>query len=182
MCELLVVVMYGVNCVEVKLGDKVVVFGCGLIGFGMVLWLVDCGVIDVVVLDFVFECCEWVLVLGVCVVLDLIEVDFCVEFVWLYGEVLFYGWVGVGIDVYIDVVGVFLIFSDVIVMVKFYVCLVIIVVYMWLIEFLVGWMLISEMMIIIVVGYFIEMFEVVVVMLWFKKEIILMISYCLLFG
>jgi threonine dehydrogenase-like Zn-dependent dehydrogenase len=36
---------------EVKPGDKVVVFGCGPIGLGMILWLVDSGVTDMIALD-----------------------------------------------------------------------------------------------------------------------------------
>lgn len=38
-----------------KPGDKVVVFGCGPIGLGIVIWLVDRGVTDVVALDLVPE-------------------------------------------------------------------------------------------------------------------------------
>src|SRR5690625_7765269 len=54
MAEPLAVAMHGVNRAEVKQGDKVVVFGCGPIGLGMVLWLVDRG-IDVVALDLPAE-------------------------------------------------------------------------------------------------------------------------------
>ena len=49
--EPLAVALHGVNRAEAKPGDKVVVFGCGPIGLGMVLWLVDRGVTDVVALD-----------------------------------------------------------------------------------------------------------------------------------
>jgi threonine dehydrogenase-like Zn-dependent dehydrogenase len=50
MCEPLAVAMHGVNRMAVKSGDKVVVFGCGPIGLGMILWLIDRGVTDVVAL------------------------------------------------------------------------------------------------------------------------------------
>ena len=53
--EPLAVAMHGVNRAEAKPGDKVVVFGCGPIGLGMVLWLVDRGVTDVVALDLAPE-------------------------------------------------------------------------------------------------------------------------------
>jgi threonine dehydrogenase-like Zn-dependent dehydrogenase len=44
MCEPLAVAMHGVNRMEVKAGDKAVVFGCGPIGLGMILWLKnDCN-------------------------------------------------------------------------------------------------------------------------------------------
>ena len=49
--EPLSVAMHGVNRAQAKPGDKVVVFGCGPIGLGMVLWLKDRGVDDVIALD-----------------------------------------------------------------------------------------------------------------------------------
>lgn len=49
--EPLSVAMHGVNRAQAKAGDKVVVFGCGPIGLGMVLWLVDRGVTDVIAVD-----------------------------------------------------------------------------------------------------------------------------------
>ena len=49
--EPLAVALHGVNRAEAKPGDKVVVFGCGPIGLGMILWLQDRGVEDVVALD-----------------------------------------------------------------------------------------------------------------------------------
>ena len=39
MCEPLAVALHGVNRAQAKAGQKVVVFGCGPIGLGMVLWL-----------------------------------------------------------------------------------------------------------------------------------------------
>ena len=39
--EPLAVALHGVNRAQAKAGDKVVVFGCGPIGLGMVLWLVQ---------------------------------------------------------------------------------------------------------------------------------------------
>src|SRR3546814_20068965 len=64
MTEPLAVAMHGVNRMEVKPGDKVVVFGCGPIGLGMVLWLVDRGSTDVVALDLAPESSERALALG----------------------------------------------------------------------------------------------------------------------
>jgi (R,R)-butanediol dehydrogenase/meso-butanediol dehydrogenase/diacetyl reductase len=49
--EPLAVALHGVNRAEARPGDKVVVFGCGPIGLGMVLWLLDRGIEDVVALD-----------------------------------------------------------------------------------------------------------------------------------
>src|SRR5579862_3344099 len=53
--EPLAVALHGVNRTEAKAGDKVVVFGCGPIGLGAVLWLVDKGVTDVVAVDLSSE-------------------------------------------------------------------------------------------------------------------------------
>src|ERR1700737_1759874 len=43
LAEPLAVALHGVNRAQAKTGDKVVVFGCGPIGLGMVLWLGDRG-------------------------------------------------------------------------------------------------------------------------------------------
>ncbi|MDM4769897.1 hypothetical protein [Solimonas sp. SE-A11] len=49
--EPLAVALHGVNRAQLKLGGKVVVFGCGPVGLGMILWLKDRGIDDVVALD-----------------------------------------------------------------------------------------------------------------------------------
>jgi (R,R)-butanediol dehydrogenase / meso-butanediol dehydrogenase / diacetyl reductase len=43
MCEPLAVAMHGVNRAEAKAGTKLVIYGCGPIGLGMVMWAVDRG-------------------------------------------------------------------------------------------------------------------------------------------
>jgi (R,R)-butanediol dehydrogenase/meso-butanediol dehydrogenase/diacetyl reductase len=55
LAEPLAVALHSVNRTGAKPGDKVVVFGCGPIGLGMVLWLADRGVTDVVALDLAPE-------------------------------------------------------------------------------------------------------------------------------
>ncbi len=62
--EPLAVALHGVNRAQAKPGDKVAVFGCGPIGLGMVLWLVDRGVTDVVALDLAPERLERAKALG----------------------------------------------------------------------------------------------------------------------
>src|SRR5262249_56686104 len=49
--EPLAVALHGVNRSQAKPGEKVVVFGCGPIGLGMVLWLVDRGHTHVIAVD-----------------------------------------------------------------------------------------------------------------------------------
>jgi threonine dehydrogenase-like Zn-dependent dehydrogenase len=182
MCEPLAVAMHGVNRAEVKPGDKVVVFGCGPIGLGMVLWLVDRGITDVVALDLAPERRERALALGARAALDPTQVDLRAELARLHGEVPSYGRVGVGTDAYIDAAGAPSILTDVIMMAKFHAKLVITAAYMRPIEFPVGRMLTSEMTITTAVGYPTEMPEVVAAMPRLQEEIASMISHRLPFS
>ncbi|MFD2136016.1 zinc-binding dehydrogenase [Novosphingobium resinovorum] len=135
MCEPLAVAMHGVNRAEVKPGDKVVVFGCGPIGLGMLLWLIDRGVTDVVALDLSEERLERARALGVRAALNPAEVDLRAELARLHGEVPSYGRVGVGTDAYIDAAGAPNILTQVIMMAKFHARLVITAAYMKPLEF-----------------------------------------------
>jgi threonine dehydrogenase-like Zn-dependent dehydrogenase len=181
MCEPLAVAMHGVNRAEVKAGDKVVVFGCGPIGLGMILWLVDRGVTDVVALDLAPERRERALALGARAALDPTRVDLRAELTKLHGEVPSYGRVGVGTDAYIDAAGAPNILGDVITMARFHARMVITAAYMKPIEVPVGRMLTSEMTITTAMGYPTEMPEVVAAMPRLKDKIASMISHKLPF-
>ena len=181
MCEPLAVAMHGVNRAEVKAGDKVVVFGCGPIGLGMILWLVDRGVTDVVALDLAPERRERALALGARAALDPTRVDLRAELTKLHGEVPSYGRVGVGTDAYIDAAGAPNILGDVITMAKFHARMVITAAYMKPIEVPVGRMLTSEMTITTAMGYPTEMPEVIAAMPRLKDKIASMISHKLPF-
>jgi (R,R)-butanediol dehydrogenase/meso-butanediol dehydrogenase/diacetyl reductase len=100
--------------------DKVVVFGCGPIGLGMILWLVDRGVTDVVALDLAPQRRARALALGARAALDPATVDLRSELAKLHGEVRSYGRVGVGTDAYIDAAGAPNILGDVIMLAKFH--------------------------------------------------------------
>lgn len=176
MCEPLAVAMHGVNRAEVKAGDKVVVFGCGPIGLGMVLWLVDRN-IDVVALDLAAERRERALALGAQAALDPTGVDLRAELARLHGEVPSYGRVGVGTDAFIDAAGAPNILSDVVAMAKFHSRMVITAVPMQPIEFPVGRMLTSEMTITTAMGYPTEMPDVIAAMPRLKDKIASMISH-----
>jgi len=175
MCEPLAVAMHGVNRAEVNSGDKVVVFGCGPIGLGMVLWLVDCG-IDVVALDLAPTRRERALALGAQAALDPTQVDLRAELARLHGEVPSYGRVGVGTDAFIDAAGAPNILSEVVMMAKFHSRMVITAAHMKPIEFPVGRMLTSEMTITTAMGYPTEMPEVIAAMPRLKDKIAGMIS------
>jgi len=181
MCEPLAVAMHGVNRAQVKAGDKVVVFGCGPIGLGMILWLVDRGITDVVALDLAEERLERARALGARAALDPTKVDLKAELARVHGEVPSYGRVGVGTDAYIDAAGAPNILTDVIMMAKFHARLVVTAAYMRPIEFPVGRMLTSEMTITTAVGYPTEMPDVIAAMPRLNDSIRSMISHRLPF-
>ena len=176
MCEPLAVAMHGVNRAEVKAGDKAVVFGCGPIGLGMVLWLVDRG-IDVVALDLAAERRDRALALGAQAALDPTRINLRDELARLHGEVPSYGRVGVGTDAFIDAAGAPNILSEVVQIAKFHSRLVITAAYMQPIEFPAGRMLTSEMTITTAMGYPTEMPEVIAAMPRLKDKIAAMISH-----
>ena len=182
MCEPLAVAMHGVNRADVKAGDKVVVFGCGPIGLGMILWLVDRGVTDVVALDLAEERLERARALGARAAFDPTKVDLKAELAKFHGEVPSYGRVGVGTDAYIDAAGAPNILTDVIMMAKFHAKLVVTAAYMKPIEFPVGRMLTSEMTITTAVGYPTEMPDVIAAMPRLKDKIGSLISHRLPFA
>lgn len=181
MCEPLAVAMHGVNRAEVTAGDRVVVFGCGPIGLGMILWLVDRGVTDVVALDLAPQRRERAMALGARAALDPTTVDLHAELAKLHGEVRSYGRVGVGTDAYIDAAGAPNILADVITMARFHARMVITAAYMKPVEVPLGRMLTSEMTITTAMGYPTEMPEVIAAMPRLKDKIASMISHKLPF-
>jgi (R,R)-butanediol dehydrogenase/meso-butanediol dehydrogenase/diacetyl reductase len=182
MCEPLAVAMHGVNRADVKPGDKVVVFGCGPIGLGMILWLVDRGVTDVVALDLAAERRDRAMTLGARAAFDPTKIDLRAELAKLHGEVPSFGRVGVGTDAFIDAAGAPNILTDVIMLAKFHAKLVITAAYMKPIEFPVGRMLTSEMTITTAVGYPTEFPDVLEAMPRLKDKIASLISHHLPFA
>ncbi len=176
MCEPLAVAMHGVNRAEVSKGDKVVVFGCGPIGLGMVLWLVDRD-IDVVALDLAEERRARALALGAQAALDPSKIELREELARLHGEVPSYGRVGVGTDAFIDAAGAPGILSEVVALAKYHSRMVITAAYMQPIEFPAGRMLTSEMTITTAMGYPTEMPDVIAAMPRLKDKIASMISH-----
>ncbi len=182
MCEPLSVSMHGVNRAQVSAGDKVVVFGCGPIGLGMILWLVDRGISDVIAIDLAPERRERALALGARAAIDPLAGDLRAELVSLHGEVPSYGRLGVGTDAFIDAAGAPNILSDVVQMAKFHAKLVITAAYMKPLEFPVGRMLTSEMTITTAMGYPTEMPDVIAAMPRLKDKIRSLISHRVPFG
>lgn len=177
LCEPLAVAMHGVNRAEVKAGDKVVVFGCGPIGLGMILWLVDRGVTDVVALDLAPERRERALALGARAAFDPRDGSLLEQLGELHGTEECYYRPAVGTDAFIDAAGGPTILSDVIAVAKYHARMVITAAYMKPIEFPVGRMLTSEMTITTAVGYPTEFPDVLAAMPRLKDKIASIISH-----
>jgi threonine dehydrogenase-like Zn-dependent dehydrogenase len=177
MCEPLAVAMHGVNRMEVKAGDKVVVFGCGPIGLGMILWLVDRGVTDVVALDLAQERLDRAMALGARAAFDPTKVDLKAELGKLHGTEMCMHKLAVGTDAYIDAAGAPSILSQVVDMAKFHARMVITAAYHQSLELPAGTMLTSEMTITTAVGYPTEMPDVIAAMPRLKDKIASLISH-----
>lgn len=159
--EPLAVALHGVNRALAKAGDKVVVFGCGPIGLGMVLWLVDRGVTDVVALDLSPERLQRATALGALAVINPVKEDVRARLLELHGSARVFSREAVGTDAYIDAAGALSILSDVISMAKFQSRLVVTAAYMKPVQIDLGAMLTTEMTITTAVGYPDEMPDVI---------------------
>lgn len=174
--EPLAVALHGVNRSEAKAGDNVVVFGCGPIGLGMVLWLVDRG-INVVALDLASERCERALALGAQAVFNPTKVDLKETLMELHGTAKILNRDAVGTDAFIDAAGAPNILNDVINMAKYRSRLVVTAAYMQPTQIHLGAMLTSEMTITTAVGYPDEMPEVIAAMPRMRNKLEGMISH-----
>ena len=159
--EPLAVALHGVNRAEVKPGDKVVVFGCGPIGLGMVLWLIDRGVTDVVALDLSPERLERAKALGARAMINPVKEDVRARLLELHGSARVFSREAVGTDAYIDAAGAPNILSDVVKMAKYHSRMVVTAAYMKPVLLDLGAMLTTEMTITTAVGYPTEMAEVI---------------------
>lgn len=177
LAEPLAVALHGVNRAEAKAGDKVVVFGCGPIGLGMVMWLLDRGVTDVVALDLAEERLERARALGAQAALNPMEVDLTAELKRLHGTGKVFSRETVGTDAFIDAAGAPNILSDVIGMAKYQSRLVVTAAYMKPVEIPLGAMLTTEMTITTAVGYPTEMNDVVAAMPRLQSKLEPMISH-----
>ncbi len=177
MTEPLAVALHGVNRMQVKPGDKAVVFGCGPIGLGMVLWLVDRGVNDVVALDLSPERLERATALGARAVLNPAKDDVRARLAELHGTARVFSRECVGTDAYIDAAGAPSIVSDVIGMAKYHSRLVITAAYMKPVEVNLGAMLTTEMTITTAVGYPDEMPDVIAALPRLRDKVASLISH-----
>ena len=103
--EPLSVSLHGVNRSGAKAGDKVVVFGAGCIGLGVVLFLKKRGVGDLVVIDKSKGRLERAKALGADLALHPDECDIWAEIGRRHGSGSLFGFPYVGSDVYLEVSG-----------------------------------------------------------------------------
>ena len=178
--EPLAVALHGVNRAEAKAGDKVVVFGCGPIGLGMVLWLVDRGC-NVVALDLAEERLERARALGATHVFNPTKVDLRAKLQEVHGVGRVLNRDAVGTDAFIDAAGGPTILNDVINMAKFQARMVITAAVMKPVEINLAAMLTTEMTITTAVGYPTEMNDVVAALPRIKEKAQSLISHRLPF-
>ncbi|MBW2942532.1 zinc-dependent alcohol dehydrogenase [Zhongshania aquimaris] len=174
--EPLAVALHGVNRAQAKAGDNIVVFGCGPIGLGMVMWLVDRGA-NVVALDLATERRERAMDLGAQAAFDPTQIDLQAELVKLHGSARIFSREAVGTDAFIDAAGAPNILNDVIKMAKFQSRLVITAAYMKPVQIDLGAMLTTEMTITTAVGYPDEMPEVLAALPRLRDKLDGMISH-----
>jgi 2-desacetyl-2-hydroxyethyl bacteriochlorophyllide A dehydrogenase len=175
--EPLAVALHGVNRSEAKAGDKVVVFGCGPIGLGMVLWLVDRGVDEVVALDLSDERLARAKALGAKAVVNPSKENVRERLMQLHGQARILNRDAVGTDAFIDAAGAPNLINEVIGMAKFQSRLVITAAYMKPVEVNLGAMLTTEMNITTAVGYPTEMRDVVAALPRLKDKAASLISH-----
>ncbi len=180
MCEPLAVALHGVNRADAKAGDKIVIFGCGPIGLGMVLWAVDRGCKDVIALDLSDERLERARSLGAHTVNPSRE-DVPARIKQIHGAEMVFGREKAGTDAYIDAAGGPKILADVVALAKRRARYVITAAYLQPIELPAGPMLTTEMTITTAVGYPTEMPEVIAAMSRLKDKIAGLISHKLPF-
>lgn len=175
--EPLAVALHGVNRAQVKPGDKVVVFGCGPIGLGMILWLLDRGISDVVALDLAPERLERARALGARAAFDPTKEDLRARLLELHGSARVFSREAVGTDAFIDAAGAPNILSDVVRMAKYQSRLVVTAAYMKPVSLDLGAMLTTEMTITTAVGYPTEMPEVVAALPRLREKAAPLISH-----
>jgi threonine dehydrogenase-like Zn-dependent dehydrogenase len=180
MCEPLAVAMHGVNRAQAKAGDKVVIFGCGPIGLGMVLWAIDRGCKDVIALDLSDERLERARTLGAHTINPGQE-DMVARIKEIHGTEMCFGREKAGTDAYIDAAGGPTILADVVRLAKRHARHVITAAYMKPVELPASAMLTTEMTITTAVGYPDEFPEVIAAMPRLKDKIAALISHKLPF-
>jgi len=182
MCEPLAVALHGVNRARAAAGEKIVVFGCGPIGLGMVLWLADRGVEDLIAVDLADERLARAKSLGAKHVINAGSEDVRAKIAQYHGETAnVIGMPCADTDAYLDAAGAPNVISDAITMAKTHARVVVTAVYHEPVPVPMSSMLTSEVELTSAIGYPTEMPDVVAAMPRLKGRIASMISHTLPF-
>lgn len=182
MCEPLAVALHGVNRSKAKPGEKVVVFGCGPIGLGMVLWLADRGVEELVAIDISDERLERARALGARYTINPSRENLRTKLAEYHGAATnMIGMPCVATDAFLDAAGAPTIIPDAISMAKTHARIVVTAVYHDTVAVPLTAMLTSEVEMTTAMGYPTEMPDVVTAMPRLKDKIASMISHRIAF-
>lgn len=181
MCEPLAVALHGLNRAQAAAGEQIVIFGCGPIGLGMIMWAVDRGCKDVIALDLAEERLERARALGAVTINPRTE-NVQARIKEIHGSHVYFGRERANTDAYLDAAGAPSILSDVVAIAKRHARHVITAAYLRPVELPAGQMLTSEMTITSAVGYPDEFPEVIAAMPRLQEKIASLISHRLPFG
>ena len=175
--EPLAVALHGVNRAGAKAGEKIVVFGCGPIGLGMVLWLVDRGVTDVIAVDLADERLERAKALGAAAAINAGREDVSERIRAIHGAGTLFGRPVADTDAYLDAAGASTIAMDVTRLAKTHARFVVTAAYARPVELDLSAMLTSEMVMTAAVGYPTEMPEVLAALPRLKDKLASFITH-----
>ncbi len=182
MCEPLAVALHGVNRAQAKAGQKIVVFGCGPIGLGMVLWLADRGVEELIAVDLSDERLDRARALGAKYTINPAREDLRAKVMEYHGQGAdMIGRPKADTDAWLDAAGAPQVIPEAISMSKAHARIVMTAVYHGDVAVPLGEMLTSEVEITSAIGYPTEMPDVVAAMTRLKDKIASMISHRLPF-
>ena len=160
LAEPLAVALHSVNRANLEPGEKVVVFGCGPIGLGIILWLVDRGFQDVVAIDVAPDRLVRAKALGAAVTINPAIDDVAAALADFHGVAQMMGRDVPASDVYLDAAGAPGVVSQIIGLAKWHARLVVAAAYAKPVEINLQAMLINEMNITTAIGYPTELPEV----------------------
>ena len=160
LAEPLAVALHSVNRANLQQGEKVVVFGCGPIGLGMILWLADRGFEDVVAVDVAPDRLARAKALGAAMTINPATDDVAAALSEFHGIAQLMGRQVPASDVYLDAAGAPAVISQIIGLAKWHARLVVAAAYTKPIEVDFQAMLINEMNITTAIGYPTELPEV----------------------
>jgi len=175
--EPLAVALHGVNRSEAKPGDKVVVFGCGPIGLGMILWLIDRGVTDLIAIDLSDERLERAKAMGAATLINAGKENVRDRIRALHGTHDYYGMAVADTDIYLDAAGGPTILDDVVQLSKYHARLIVTAAYTRPGMLDLVRMLLSELSITTAMGYPTEMNDVLAALPRLKDKAAPMISH-----